>query len=256
MPKALFLFAFILLITTPASALDKAGEARLVDGYRAHLAGTELVWPDGADGFAALHRASTAETRQGGVILLHDLGGTPDSPHVIRPLRTGLPTAGWETLAIQLPLAADGDAPNDPAMQQATDARIEAAARWLKGRKLDYIVLLGHGAGAGAALRHLAGRTTSAVRAVALLNLSVAEADRASGPLAALRRLTLPVLDLYGSRAPREVIDTLQERRMAARDSGNGDYVFRRISGADRDFRGLDASMLAAVRGWLRRLRE
>ncbi len=69
-----------------------------------------------------------------------------------------------------------------------------------------------------------------------------------------LKRIRLPLLDLYGSDDLLSVVHSSEWRREAAREAGNTAYQQHRVAGASHSFRGKEEVLVEAVAQWLNRL--
>ncbi|MEW7979678.1 MAG: DUF3530 family protein [Candidatus Sedimenticola endophacoides] len=246
-------FLLLLALVMPlADASDLAREQRLAaEIEETILVGEGLRLQAGGVEFFAIHALAETDAVRGGVILLHGRGAHPDWPDVIHPLRSQLPAGGWETLSIQLPVAAV-DAPEHAYRELIPEAgpRIQAAVDFFKQRKLDRLVLVAHSLGSRMAVDYLAGGGPPEVKALVAIGLPVAGRE---GGYAALEKLTLPLLDLYGSRDIAPVLHGVKARAEAARKAGNRDYLQFEVPGADHFFRGLEQELVSRVQGWIRK---
>ena len=68
----------------------------------------------------------------------------------------------------------------------------------------------------------------------------------------AVEKITVPVLDIYGSRDLDGVLNTVKTRAAAARKSGSGDYRQTEVEGADHFFVGVEDDLTRRVYGWLK----
>ena len=209
--------------------------------------------PLGDTTFIALYDEPIDQQPQGAVILLHGMGGHPDWPEVISPLRNALPQHGWATLSIQLPVLGPADPIADygQTIEQAR-ARIDAALQYLRERRYLNIVMIGYGFGAAQAADYLAENRSSRVKA--LIGISM-QARPFLSPrqdlMESLGQIQIPLLDIYGSRDFYEVTERADERRSAARKGGNRNYAERVIEGADHYYTGLEPILIRQIRGWL-----
>ena len=246
----------LVAVSPPVQASDLAREGRIA----AELAGAILEGDvrrlkAGEADFLAIDKASTTGETRGAVVLLHDRGAHPDWPDVIHPLRVGLPTAGWRTLSIQLPVAA-ADAPDGAYETLVTEAgpRIAAAATFLReGEARQPVVLVGHGLGARMASDYLASAPADSVQAFVAIGLPAGPRE-AAGTLDALAKSRVPTLDLYGGRDLDTVGAGAPARRQAAQRAGNLAYQQIEVPGADHAFTGMGDTLLARVRAWLHRV--
>ena len=185
---------------SPLTAADLLREQQIATRLEAVLQVGEALRL-GGEGFLGVHTPASKLPTRGGVILLHDRGMHPDWPQVVRPLRSGLPAHGWETLALQMPLAPPG-APDwaDQLLIQEAGPRIAAGLGLLRQRGVDSIVLIGHGLGARMAIAYLQSDDIDDIRALVTIGLTLQPAESDDPLLAALRESAIPMLDIYGSR--------------------------------------------------------
>ena len=251
MPR--FLFFMFLFFPTLTIAADLAREMRIAEQIEeAIFDGDVLRLPDGDHEFLAVYRRSDADRVRGAAIILHGRGAHPEWVDVVQPLATGLPESGWNTLAIQLPVAAASAPDRDwDALIPESIPRINAAVTFLREQKITNIVLVAHSMGARMGVHFLAAGTPPEIRAFVAVGLSVHSKDRTTGPLAELAKVTIPVLDIFGERDLSAVLDSTKERKIAARDAENTAYEQVRVPGADHFFAGLDKLLISRVSAWL-----
>lgn len=243
-------------------------EAELDQSLATQLRQGEFIWLDlPGHRVGAVHTPASARVQQkGGLILLHDRGHNPDWPGLMRPLRIGLARAGWESLAVQMPMSAV-DAPAallDRDRKEAL-ARIAAAVNWFKGHKVFNLPLIGHGLGAAYALAYLesvqapSGQLVAApvteprIAALVLIGILL-PAPLRTGLLAGMETLETPILDLYGSRDYAAVLAQAGVRLEAGRQARNSHYQQFRFPLAGHDFDTLQAPLVQRLRGWLDRV--
>lgn len=225
--------------------LDKALASRVEQG--------EPVWLDNTgDRFFGIYHQQLTDKAQGAVIIIHNMGGHPDWPQVVAPLRLQLPAGGWATLSIQMPVLEPGEALADygDTIKQASN-RIRAAVRDLREKKFLNIVLVGYGFGATTGACYLAG-DGGGIQAFA--GIGMQSYDFLSPRLNlddCLARIDIPVLDLYGSRDFDEVLRLAVNRRLEARKLNMNRYLQVTIDGADHYYSGLEGVMVQRIRGWL-----
>ncbi|WP_428609953.1 alpha/beta fold hydrolase [Sedimenticola sp.] len=246
----------VLLFATPLWASDLAREGRIANEIQDMLLVGEPVTlqAQGAPFFGIYATEATAYS-QGAVIILHGRGAHPDWVDVVNPLRSRLPEYGWKTLSIQLPIAAS-DASDWVYRALIPEAfpRITAAVEFLKQQGVANIVLIGHSLGARMGVEYLAQTAPDELRAFVAIGLPAEVAEADTGTLGALKKLTLPVLDIYGSRDIDSVLDTVPARAASARQAGNTAYRQHQVAGADHFFNGLSDTLIAEVRAWLGRV--
>jgi len=237
-----------------ADSVDRDWEIRTTEKLAENVKATEALWLDAnGEDFLALYTSQTSETAHGAVILLHAMGGHADWPQTISPIRTTLPEHGWTTLSIQMPVIAPENQIEDygKTLQQAAD-RIKAAVRCLRERKFLNIVAIGHSFGAATTLNYLAKEEKQKI--VALVTLGLQEypfVKPAIDILGLIEKSKIPVLDIYGSRDFRNVINQAPDRRLAAKKGNNRQYAQLEIEGADHYYNKMEDVLIKRIRGWL-----
>jgi len=236
--------------TTAASDIDK--EKRWAEQLQDQLVvGEPVRLTAEQQDFFALYTPAVGKLQRGGVILLHGLGAHPDWPDVISPLRKNLPDTGWSTLSIQLPIRPnEADFADYPPLFPEANVRISAAIRYLQKQGLRNIVLVGHSLGAAMGAYFLAQKApgNEVIRAFVGIGMGHAPGTVAHTP-DALAKMTLPVLDLYGTQDLRGVLGSSKAR--AASQVDNTGYRQLAIAGADHFFRGLETTLVKRVSSWL-----
>lgn len=255
MPHISVFIALLSLALSTAWGADQPREQRIGAQLQGlDLIGEAMTLKAGDSEFLALHNPAETPVTQGAVILLHDQGANPDWRSVIHPLRTGLPAHGWQTLSLQMPLAAADATPEERARLVARALpRIAFAVETLIQQNMLNICLLGHGLGARMALHWLAQGRPEEVRALVTLSLAADVHDPQDSTLSDLEKIDIPMLDIYGSRDTGLVRQSVKQRRTAAMKAENKAYRQLMLDGADRDYLGQDALLLGRIRAWLGR---
>jgi pimeloyl-ACP methyl ester carboxylesterase len=251
-----FLFLGLSLVLTLALAADLMREQRIAAEIEdAILVGEPIRLQAGEVSFFAIHAEAETDRLRGAVILLHGRGANPDWNDVIKPLRTRLPEAGWETLSLQMPVAAS-DAPDRAyrALIPEAGPRIDAAVEFFRQRGFGNIVLLGHSLGSRMGLAWLAAGAPEEIRAFVAVGLPVGRGSGGQEALAALEKVKIPMLDIYGSQDIGAVRRSVRARAQAARRAGNSGYRQVEVAGADHFFRGLEDTLVLRVRAWIARV--
>ena len=253
--KRLFLPILLIAPMGLAQASDMAREQRLAEQIEEGILVGDAVRLQ-ADGvaFLAIHTEAEIEPAKGGLVLLHGMGAHPDWPEIINPLRSELPALGWETLSIQLPVAAAnaGYRAYLPLFPEAGQ-RIAAAIAYLKARGDGPVYVIAHSLGSTMAVEYLAAHGDDGGQAAGLIAIGLsADPDRTqSGTLAALAQIQLPILDLYGSEDVESVRSSAAARKSAAVTGGNPGYTQKQVDGADHFFHDREQPLLEAVSSWL-----
>lgn len=221
----------------------------------------------GSGQFSAIFLGQRSDgSPRGGVILLHGQGTHPDWPELIRPLRIGLADIGWSTLSLQMPaLYRDTTTKEYTPLFADAAQRIKAGVEFLHARGIDQIVLAGYGLGASMGAHMLANEPDPRIKAFIGISMSSSTEDPVLDLTQALGKITIPVLDLYGSLETRAT-PRAQQRTRAAQgktdqpNAGNGDkkpapaYDTLEIQGTDHLFSGQEEIILKRIRGWLKRV--
>ena len=249
-----FFVLISMMLALPVLASDLAREQRMAEQVEdAILVGEPIRLKAGDSEFLAIHTEADGE-RKGSVVLLHGTGVHPDWPDVIYPLRTELPVAGWETLSIQLPVAA-ADAEHAAYLRLFPQARerIDAAVGFLLEQDARPVFVVGHSLGSAMAADYLAAGAGHAgeVAGFVAVGLSANVQGAQTGAAADLARITMPVLDLFGSEDLPAVRDTAADRVKIAGDAGNAHYQQLQVDGANHFFNDRDDELVEAVAAWL-----
>ncbi len=249
-------FYLLLVIALPVSAdlLNSDWEKQITDKLAEKVKATELLWLDASgDTFLALNISQTRKKIHGAAIILHAMGGHADWPQTISPLRSSLPEYGWTTLSIQLPVIAPENQIEDygKTLQQAAE-RIKAAVKYLSENKVLNIVVIGHSFGAASTLFYREKEEKQKVIALVAIGLhDHAFVKPSVDILELIEKSKIPVLDIYGSRDFKKVIDQAPDRRLAAKKGNNHQYSQIEIVGADHYFNRMDDVLVKRIRGWL-----
>lgn len=215
--------------------------------------------------------AATTPPR-GTVILLHDLGGHADSPRVIASLRRQLHAAGWSSFSVTLTalrprqLTATADE-----LFKTSQTALDAAISKARAQNPGPLVFLGYGMGAVVAAQYLAAKTNHGVAGFVAIATPV---DKMPYPELYvpeyLKKVTIPILDIFGGNDDARVVSTAAQRSQAMRaalgpassKSGSADQDadtapprYRQVAlmGADHEFTGMDVLLGKRVVTWLGR---
>ncbi len=210
--------------------------------------------------FFSIFTPEETDSPKGAVILMHGSGAHPDWSDIIHPLRAELPDKGWATLSIQLPLTfhdKEDDASRIEAIQAST-ARIQAAVKFLKDKSYNKIILVAHSFGTLMALNFLQ-LNVDAVNPdnTPLINAAVIIGSPSSGsraPLnspAMIKKIHIPLLDLYGSKDLDSVMRSAKARKTAAVKAQNKNYRQVETIGANHFYHGLNDELVSYVNNWL-----
>ena len=243
---------FFLLFPAISGAGNWVEETNLAaDGLKGLRHGEIIRLPAAQKNFVAVLDQARSQTTEGGVILLPDAGQSAATQIVAGPLRDYLPSHGWTTLSIQLPvLAAEARPAEYWRLLPEASRRIDAAVNWWKQKGVDNIVLCGHGWGSLVAATYMANRSDDTVRALVLVSLGWPQ-ERARMMKETLSKITVPVLDIWASQDRGEVLGTRLERQLIFK--GKTSYRQLLISASGHDYRARQIFLAKRVLGWLRR---
>lgn len=247
---------FVLLGCMLPESTAVAGNA-YEQGLEQALAGRieqgEPVWLDATgDRFLAVYLQQLPEQPLGAAIIVHGMGGHPDWPQVVAPLRLRLPAAGWATLSIQMPVLEPGEAlaGYGDTIKQAGN-RIRTAENYLREQGYLTIVLIGYGFGATSGACYLA-ENSSDIQAFAGIGMQSYDFLSPRMDLdACLAQIDVPVLDLYGSRDFDAVLRQAANRRLEARNRNKAAYQQVSIEDADHYYTGLEDILARRLSDWL-----
>lgn len=254
MLRTLTLLVFLLVGPAIATGYNSSYEQRIGKQLSAGQTAGEVVWlRTGGGEFVSLYLDYSTDQPRGAVIVLHGMGGHPDWPEVVGPLRRALPELGWATLSLQMPVLS----PTEPVADYGktlgeAKQRIQAAVKQLRDWRFLNIVVIGYSFGAATAAHAMSADDVKQV--TAFIGISM-QAQQFLNPklklLKQLESISLPVLDIYGSRDMLEVRREADDRRLAARKNGNSAYRQMKIEGADHYFTGLLEVLVKRIQGWL-----
>jgi pimeloyl-ACP methyl ester carboxylesterase len=253
---ALSTIALTVLIALSAgvSASDLDKEKRWADQVIEAIFDGEPIWlnnssDEGSHDFLGIYTPAE-EDHNRAVIIMHGTGIHPDWQQVIQPLRVGLIEYNWNTLSIQMPVLANDAAYIDYApLYDEVAPRIEAAIKYLKDNGNKEIVLIGHSQGSAMAAYYLATSKQSVAGFVAIGMAAFADEPRMDS-LNALRKIHVPVLDLYGKEDLENIVASASKRTAAAKQAGNKKYTQLVIEG-NHFFDGNEAALVDTVADWL-----
>jgi len=264
--NSLLIFIFC-LTSTLAFATDKEKEKRwadqisdsLVDGEaiklsdgkndflaidtRANKSASNLSIPDNIKQVPSTNATNRNKT---GIIILHGIGIHPDWETVIQPLRVQLAELGWNTLSLQMPvLNNDAKARDYQPLMKEVPARIDAGIRHLAKEGAKNIVIVAHSMGAKMANYYLAHKKIYREAQTDTPIIAYIGIGMGAGNTTSLKKIKLPILDLYGSDDLLEVIESAPMRATAA--SHNKKYKQKMVSGANHFFESKDDKLVELV---------
>ena len=243
-----FVLAGVSLAATKSdTAKEKRWEEQIVPSL---ISGEAVKLKAGDVEFLGLYTDNSTKPTLGGVILIHGIGAHPAWPEIIEPLRTDLPEHGWSTLSLQMPILGNEANVQDylPLIEEAP-ARVQAGVDYLKGKGVKNIVIIAHSMGTIMANQYLANKPDPAVHAYIAIGMGNPLPTKYDS-LTAVKMITLPMLDLYGSQDLEAVLATVKPRAAAAHKV-NKHYSQVMVEGANHFFTDMQDTLIKRVRGWL-----
>ena len=253
------IYATLITVSFTVSATDLAKEKRWADQVVDAILDGDAVWlNDGKNDFLGIYTEAEATTvtakRKGrSVIVMHGTGIHPDWQQVIQPLRVGLTEHNWNTLSIQMPiLGNEAEYIEYAPLYDEVAARIDAAIKYLKDNGSKDIVLLGHSQGSSMTAYYL--RTSKQdIKGFVAIGIAAFAEDQRMNSIRSLEKITLPVLDLYGTEDLENILASVEIRSEAAKKAGNKNYTQIKITG-NHFFDGHEDELVETAADWLDKL--
>lgn len=250
--KLMALFAACFLFVTALQASDLEKEQRWRDQVAdAILDGDAVdVAVDGRDVFGIYTEA--ADETKNGMIVVHGTGIHPNWDQVVRPVRVRMTEYGWNTLSIQMPiLHNEAEYKEYVPLYPEVPPRLKAAEQFLLDLGMEKIVIVAHSQGATMSSYYLARHPESKVSEFVAIGMGATQKDSHLNSALALKKINIPVLDLYGSEDLPGVMSTIDDRKQGG--AHNPHYSQQQIAGANHFFDGMNDELIAAIQGWLSR---
>lgn len=242
------------LLATPLFASDFAKEKRWANDIVGALIDGEPVWLN-ADGhkFLGIYTQSSAKKIKGAVIVLHGTGVHPNWQTVVYPARVRLTEHGWHTLSLQMPILANNVDIKDygPVFKEIAP-RLRAGLAYLESKGVKNVVILGHSLGSTMAAYFLATNKAPQVSALVAVGVSGTEfSDPGLAYFSTLPKISIPILDIYGSNDIEPVLSSVQTRADIARKSGHKVYDQVVVKGGDHFQTDTEDQFIKYVSDWL-----
>jgi alpha/beta superfamily hydrolase len=248
------IFCCLALFGPFCSASDTKREADFADEIAKTRYLGKMVWLE-AEGqkFLGLYTETEKKDNKGAVIILHDQGGHPNQLQLIKSLRSFLPEHHWSTLSLQMPLREmDASAADYYALFPEALARIQAGINYLQDNKTETIVVAGYGLGAMMAA-YAQSEKAADIKAMVLISLGVPDTqDKSAQTLEFIKKITLPMLDIYADRDLAAVIESARDRRLAAKE--NAAYRQVKIGEEDHLFQHDEGLVVKRIYSWIERV--
>jgi len=249
-----FVFCCLALFGPFCSASDAKREADFADEIAKTKYLGKMVWLE-AEGqkFLGLYTETEKKNNKGTVIILHDQGGHPNQLQLIKSLRIFLPEHNWSTLSLQMPVREiDANEADYYALFPEALARIQTGIKYLQDNKTETIVVAGYGLGAMMAV-YAQSEKASDIEAMVLISPGVPDTQNKSAQtLEFMKKITIPMLDLYADRDLAAVVESARDRRLAAKD--NAAYRQVKIGEEDHLFQHDEGLVVKRIYSWIERV--
>ncbi len=253
-PAALLLLAGLtasLFTSASATNSDTAKERRWAEQVVDSLLDGDEAWliDDLGHEFLGIFTEGDADSGHA-VILMHGIGVHPNWPDVIYPLRVGLLEEEITSLSIQMPILANEADPREYQLLFAeVGGRIEAALDYLGDAGYRKVTLVAHSMGSSMAVFYLSQADPEGVGSLVVIGMN--PGITGSENITALKKIKLPVFDLYGSEDLEPVLESAESRAAAGNSGSIPEYRQTRVSGANHFFQGHEEELLRQVLEWL-----
>jgi len=261
------IFLVSIFFPFPAYATDDAREQRWAKQVSEFLDYGDTHWlkADGRE-FLGIYTPTTNPSAfiktKGAVILLHNRGLHPDWPQVVQPLRTQLPSKGWATLSLQMPVLANYASDEDYVpLFKLVPSRIQAGLDFLSKHNINNVVLIGHGLGSNMGSYFLAKNSGSRIKGFVGIGMKGKPQTTEYLPLDnvySLLRMYVPVLSVYGSKSYLDEFKSMDRLAFALTvyqsnvRSHHSQQI--KIKGANNFFQGHEDELTQAITKWMTKI--
>ena len=238
----------LLMLAAPAAASDLEKEQRWREQVEDSIMDGEAVdlVVEGRKIFAIYMEAEDGSDK--GMIVVHGTGIHPNWQQVVQPIRVEMAAHGWNTLSIQMPiLHNEAQYEEYVALYPEVPPRLRAAEAFLKDRGIQTLLIAAHSQGATMSSYYLS-RHPSDVKGLIAIGMGATQKDSHINSAQSLKKITIPVLDLYGDDDLPGVLDTVDARTESS--AHNAQYSQQMIKDANHFFDGMDDELVSAVAGW------
>lgn len=246
-----FTLCFAYLLGSVCWASDEKREADFADGIGKTLTVGKTVWLE-SEGrkFLGLYTETEKVSGNGAAIILHDIDGHPDQQQLVNRLRVLLPEHNWSTLSLQMPLREAGAEQEEYyALLPEAAARIQAGISYVNGNGATNVVVIGYGIGGLMGIYALSERGAN-IKALVAISLPVPATDnKMAQTLDFIKKIKIPMLDIYGSLDIADVAGSARERRLAAKE--NSGYRQVKIDDEGHAYLHDEGLLVKRVYSWL-----
>ncbi len=260
---------FLLIISNPATLLssDLEKEKRWADEVVDSIIDGDELWLKTKDGsgdheFLTIYTEAEFETEQEtnvvaklgikrGMIVVHGTGIHPNWSQIVQPVRVELSQMGWNTLSVQMPVLPNQASITDYAsVYPEVIPRFKSAERYLKEQGVNEIVIVAHSQGAVMAGYYLLHSDSSAEAFIAI-GMPLTPNEQGIDTVKTLKKLSIPVLDIYGSDDLAAVLSVAEEKRKAS--VNNKGYSQVEIKDANHFFDEQNEVLISTISQWLKK---
>jgi pimeloyl-ACP methyl ester carboxylesterase len=248
---AVFALSMLPWLIAASWASDEKREAEFAEAINKTLVMGKAVWLE-TEGkkFLGLYTETEKVTGKGTVIILHDMDGHPDQQQLIYGLRVFLPEHNWTTLSLQMPLRELGAKKEDYyALFPEAAARIRSGIDYAKNNGAENIVVVGYGLGGLMAVFAQSEQATN-IKALVTISLPVPTTEsKAPLTLEFIKKIKIPMLDIYGAIDVPDVTQSARDRRLAAKE--NTGYRQIKIDDEGHAYRHDEGLLVKRIYSWL-----
>ncbi len=253
--KSILITSFLALLISSSLntsfASDRDKEKRWADQIVDSLIDGEAVYlNDGKADFLSIEMRAD-DPKDVGVIVIHGIGIHPNWETIVQPLRVQLASAGWNTLSLQMPILSNEATGKDyePLMKEVP-ARIDAGIRHLAKSGAKKIVIVAHSMGARMANYYLAHKKIYQEAKTETPIIAYIGIGMNAGNTGHLKKIKIPILDLFGEKDLPGVLESAPLRAKAALH--NKKYKQQKVIGANHFFEDKDDELVKAVQDALK----
>ena len=252
--KVLLLLFILLLCSQLLYASDRDREKRLASEIIDSILDGEAVTLSAVEqDFLGIY--TEAEDTDKAVIVMHGRGFHPDWVDTVQPLRVGLVDFGWNTLSIQMPVLGKAAKYYDyvPIFDEAIP-RIQSAIEYLQRQGNQHIVMIAHSCSVHMSMHYLSKKGEENLAAYVGIGMGATDYRQPMREPFPLGKLSIPVLDIYGSD-DFPAVHRLAPRRWSGMQQA-GHRLSQQIVVADADhyFTNRDDELVQKVGTWLGQL--
>lgn len=241
----IFLLAFFL----NAQASDFAKEKRWADQTVDSILDGEAVWLKAGDHEFLSIFTEAEEPSTKGMIVVHGTGIHPNWEQVVKPVRVEMTRHGWNTLSIQMPILANEATYADYVpLYPEVPPRLKAAEDYLISKGIKHMVIVAHSQGATMSSYYLS-TSPHRIAAFVAIGMGATQKDSHLNSANALKKINIPVLDLFGSDDLPGVLETRDQRKSAG--AHNSGYQQKVVKGAEHFFEGKNDILIDEIHQWL-----